>query len=420
MSSRVARASGAPRTSRPPVSSGPVTIVDAEARARARPRARRGRGWPCVVQQVRRRQPLAPRPRRAAGRAARRSRRTRPSRRARRRRRRRSRASPDPCSARSARAVRYSGTREGGRMAGLMSRASTIIKAKFSKLLDRAEDPGETLDYSYEKQLELLQNVKRGIADVVTAKKRLELQQAQLEQSVVKLDGAGAPGRRGGPRGPRARRRSSASRRSSSSSQGLDVQVPAARGAAGEARRRAEAAPGEDRGLPHAEGSDQGAVLGRRGAGEDRRGGDRDRRADGRHRARDPAREGQDRADAGARGAIDELIDSGALEDFTSTGDDIDRQLAALSSQRRSTTSWRRSRPSSARATTSRRSCRRDRPADARGAVRGARLAAGRAERGGRACLAALAAGDVEALNASIEEMWEIVRRTASGFPPTS
>src|SRR6185436_20183177 len=46
----------------------------------------------------------------------------------------------------------------------------------------------ETLDYSYEKQLELLQNVKRGIADVVTAKKRLELQETQLQQSLVKLD----------------------------------------------------------------------------------------------------------------------------------------------------------------------------------------------------------------------------------------
>jgi phage shock protein A len=73
-------------------------------------------------------------------------------------------------------------------LAGLMSRASTVVKAKFSKLLDRAEDPAETLDYSYEKQLELLQNVKRGIADVVTARKRIELQQQTLEQSVVKLE----------------------------------------------------------------------------------------------------------------------------------------------------------------------------------------------------------------------------------------
>ena len=73
-------------------------------------------------------------------------------------------------------------------MAGLMSRAAMVIKAKFSKLLDRAEDPGETLDYSYERQLQLLQNVKRGVADVVTAKKRLQLQSDKLEQSLVKLD----------------------------------------------------------------------------------------------------------------------------------------------------------------------------------------------------------------------------------------
>jgi phage shock protein A len=67
-------------------------------------------------------------------------------------------------------------------------RMSTVIKAKISRLLDRAEDPGETLDYSYQKQLESLQNVKKGIADVVTAKKRLQMQSQKLEQSVVKLD----------------------------------------------------------------------------------------------------------------------------------------------------------------------------------------------------------------------------------------
>src|ERR671931_680232 len=78
--------------------------------------------------------------------------------------------------------------RRGGPMAGLMERTMNIIKAKWSKLLDRAEKPSETLDYSYERQLELLQNVKRGVADVVTAKKRLELQTQTLEQNVVKLD----------------------------------------------------------------------------------------------------------------------------------------------------------------------------------------------------------------------------------------
>jgi phage shock protein A len=73
-------------------------------------------------------------------------------------------------------------------MAGLSGRMSTVIKAKISKLLDRAEDPGETLEYSYQKQIEMLQNVKKGIADVVTSKKRLQLQSQKLEQQVVKLD----------------------------------------------------------------------------------------------------------------------------------------------------------------------------------------------------------------------------------------
>jgi phage shock protein A len=74
-------------------------------------------------------------------------------------------------------------------MAGLMSRFTTLFKVKANKALDRAEDPGETLDYSYQKQLEMLQKVKRGVADVVTSKKRLQLQTAKLEESIVKLDG---------------------------------------------------------------------------------------------------------------------------------------------------------------------------------------------------------------------------------------
>ena len=74
-------------------------------------------------------------------------------------------------------------------MPGLSGRFNTMVKAKVSKLLDRTEDPAETLDYSYEKQIELLQNVKRGIADVVTSKKRLQLQEESLRQQAEKLDG---------------------------------------------------------------------------------------------------------------------------------------------------------------------------------------------------------------------------------------
>ena len=73
-------------------------------------------------------------------------------------------------------------------MPGLGGRMSTVIKAKISRMLDRTEDPGETLDYGYQKQIEMLQNVKKGIADVVTAKKRLQMQSGKLEQQVVKLD----------------------------------------------------------------------------------------------------------------------------------------------------------------------------------------------------------------------------------------
>jgi phage shock protein A len=73
-------------------------------------------------------------------------------------------------------------------MPGLTGRMSTVVKAKISKMLDKTEDPAETLDYSYQKQLEQLQNVKKGIADVVTAKKRIQAQESGLQQQIVKLD----------------------------------------------------------------------------------------------------------------------------------------------------------------------------------------------------------------------------------------
>jgi phage shock protein A len=65
---------------------------------------------------------------------------------------------------------------------------STVVQAKMNKIMDRIEDPRETLDLSYEKQLTLLQNVKRGVAEVTTSKKRLELQKAKLQMNTDKLD----------------------------------------------------------------------------------------------------------------------------------------------------------------------------------------------------------------------------------------
>ena len=206
-----------------------------------------------------------------------------------------------------------------------------MIKAKFSKLLDRAEDPGETLDYSYEKQLELLQNVKRGVADVVTAKKRLQLQTDAARAEPRQARRAGAPGAGGRPRGSRASGARAQVRRPAAAP-GARPQVAELEAAAGEARRVREAAFGQDRGVPLAEGGHQGAVLRRRGAGADRRGGDGDRRADGRHRARDPAGEGQDRADdRRAPPRSTSSIEAGTLEDFTPA------------TRRSSTASWRSS-----------------------------------------------------------------------------
>ncbi|WMW22262.1 PspA/IM30 family protein [Methanolobus mangrovi] len=72
---------------------------------------------------------------------------------------------------------------------GLFNRMGTVVKSKMNKLMDRMEDPRETLDYSYEKQLEMLQDVKRGVAEVATSKKRLQLQRSKLSQNIEKLDG---------------------------------------------------------------------------------------------------------------------------------------------------------------------------------------------------------------------------------------
>jgi phage shock protein A len=71
---------------------------------------------------------------------------------------------------------------------GLLNRMGTVIKAKMSKIIGAAEDPRETLDYSYEKQLDLLQNVKRGVAEVTTSKKRLQLQKEKLLLNIQKLE----------------------------------------------------------------------------------------------------------------------------------------------------------------------------------------------------------------------------------------
>src|SRR5881398_4034033 len=211
-------------------------------------------------------------------------------------------------------------------MPGLMSRLNLIFKAKFSKALDRAENPNETLDYSYEEQLRQLQNVKRGIADVATAKKRLELQYTTMQQQVEKLDGqardAVKANREDLAREALTRKAAIEGQLGSIMQQGQDLEaqqqklvegektlsarvesfrtqkeVIKAQYSAAEAQVKiGEAATGIGRNM-----EDVGAAV---------------------QRAKDKTQELQARA-----AAIDELTAAGSLEDFTSSGDDIDRQL---------------------------------------------------------------------------------------------
>ena len=72
---------------------------------------------------------------------------------------------------------------------GLISRVTNLFRIRANAALDRVEDPGQVMDYSYTKQLEQLQQLRHSIADVVTQEKRLEMQQNQLRANVNKLDG---------------------------------------------------------------------------------------------------------------------------------------------------------------------------------------------------------------------------------------
>jgi phage shock protein A len=69
------------------------------------------------------------------------------------------------------------------------SRMRTIFRSKASKTLDKIEDPRETLDDSYDQQVKLLQQVRQALAEVATAKKRLELQGQEMGARYQRLGG---------------------------------------------------------------------------------------------------------------------------------------------------------------------------------------------------------------------------------------
>jgi phage shock protein A len=215
-------------------------------------------------------------------------------------------------------------------MPGMMNRASTIVKAKINKLLNRAEDPGETLDYSYEKQLELLQNVKRGVADVVTAKKRLEMQTATLEQSVVKLDGQARQALQAG-REDLAKEALQRKAVAQEQLQGLDQQVKGLEAqqeklvtSEKQLSAKIEAFRSQKEVIKAQYSAAEASVrIGEAATGIGEQMADTGLAI---QRAKDKTEQMQARASA-----VDELVESGALEDFTSGGEtDLDRELRQL------------------------------------------------------------------------------------------
>jgi phage shock protein A len=215
---------------------------------------------------------------------------------------------------------------------GLMKRFFMIVKAKISKLLDRAEDPNETLDYSYEKQLELLQQVRRGVADVATSKKRVELQAEKLEASVAKLDSQARQAIQAG-RDDLARIALERKKGVQAQLQSLDTQRQQLEG------EQAKLTSAEQRLTAKVEAfrTQKETIKAQYSAAEaqvkisEAFSGISEEMADvglAVQRAEDKTDQMRARA-----GALDELLESGALEDITQSGDVIDRELAQVTTQ---------------------------------------------------------------------------------------
>lgn len=214
---------------------------------------------------------------------------------------------------------------------GIMSRFSMIFRSKASRLLDKAEDPRETLDYSYEKQIEMLQKVRRGVADVATSKKRIELQSAKLEQSVQKLDGQ-ARQALGAGREDLARTALERKKGVQIQLQGLDeqkAQLQSEQERLQNAEQRLTAKVEAFRTRKETIKAQYTAAEAQSRIGEALSGVSEDMADVGMAVDRAENKTEQMRARAGA---IDELIETGALEDMSGTGGDpLDRELQALS-----------------------------------------------------------------------------------------
>ncbi len=211
---------------------------------------------------------------------------------------------------------------------------STIFKSKVNAALDKAEDPGQTLDYSYEKQLDMLQQVKRGIVEVTTAKKRLELQSAQIRQDMDRMDGqarqALAVNREDLARTVLQRKATAQQQLNDLDTQiqGLDAQEQKL----SDAEARLSAKVESFRTQKEVIKAQYSAASAQVRIGEAVTGISEEMTDIG--MAIDRAKNRTDQMQARA-GAIDELVSQGVLADVTapSGGDDVERQLAQIASQ---------------------------------------------------------------------------------------
>ena len=164
------------------------------------------------------------------------------------------------------------------------SECKDIFQAKANKVLDKAEDPRETLDLSYEKQLDSLQKVRRSVADVATARKRIELQATQLQKQADKLQ---TQAKAALAQGNEDLAREALARRAALGEQLSDLKVQHDQVVEQEEQlvEHLPAAPGPGRAVPDPQGDAEGELHGRRGPDQGRRGGLGHLDLDGRRRA---------------------------------------------------------------------------------------------------------------------------------------
>ena len=214
---------------------------------------------------------------------------------------------------------------------GMLSRMSTIVKSKMNRILDTAEDPRETLDYSYEKQLEMLRNVKKGVVEMVAAKRRIQQQAVTVQANIEKLE-AQAKQALEADREDLARLALQRKQAATVELQGLDEQI------AGMEHEQEKLTQAEQRLQAKVSAfktkkevikaqytAAQAQVrIGSALSGISEEMGDISLAAE---RAENKTEQMRARA-----GAIDELASIGVLDDFSGTQDDISRELEALTS----------------------------------------------------------------------------------------